>query len=205
MTRARLLRRRFFFAAAALSLALVLALAACIIADPPTDLPRPTPRKPTIIRSTAVPPDTRVLGTFPDATQGQGFHVEVEADPTSQLSWSLYLDYDPLTNNGLIGQDSIPVDLSSQDAGIREVNMVPRRPVQPDPTLCHVVEGIVTLPQQRGSTSPHAYDPATGDSIVWFYSPTGDLSGCPIFTGGLDGAFRDVQPDALAIGDGGTE
>jgi hypothetical protein len=209
MTARWVLRGRVVQVLAAFTASIGAVLAACIIADPPTDLPRPTPRKPTIIRSTAVPPDTRVLGTFPDPTQGQGFHVEVEVDPSAPkgLTWRLYLDYVPVTlDSTQIGTGDIPLDPTSAHPEIREVDMIPGPSTRSDLTRCHVFEGIVSFPPAGGGTSTHDYDPELGDSITWFYSPTGDVSGCPVFNSGLDGSFRDVQADnGLAIGDGGLE
>jgi hypothetical protein len=181
-------------------------LAACIIADPPTDLPRPTPRKPSIIRSTADPPTTAILGRFRDANQNQSFNVQVEADPTVTLQWRLFVDYDPVVGGvaASAGSGSKSPDLAAPDAGVREVQMFADGiPAPPDPSRCHIIEGIVAL--AFNGVDPHAYDPNSGDSIVWVYSPSGDVSGCPIYTTDLDGAFRDVTADGLFVGDGGLE
>src|SRR5690242_15197331 len=86
--------RRARMAGAVAAALVVVASGACFIADPPTDLPTPTPRRPSILRATADPPDTKILGTYPD----QGFRVEVDVDPSAILEWRLFLDFDPATS-----------------------------------------------------------------------------------------------------------
>jgi hypothetical protein len=138
-----------------------------------------------------------VLGAFPDQ-----FLIEVEVDPTDLVQWRLFIDYNPFDNNNLVDNGTVAADPGAPDAGIRQVPMVASS--RPDPSRCHVIEGLVAL--AFPGPDPHSFDPGTGDSIVWFYSPNGDLSGCPVYDAGIDGAFQDVGPDTLPIiGDGGPE
>jgi hypothetical protein len=206
-------RRRLRLAALIAVPLVCMMAAACIIADPPTDLPRPSPKKPTIIRSTADPPTSRVLGRFPDNNLGEAFEVDVDVDPSAVLEWRLFVDYDdPTVSNvdTLVGHEVLLPDLASPDAGPRHVRMADGLGQSPDPTRCHVIEGAVALVVNGVSSFTNQNTPAVnanlGDSIVWFYSPTGDLSGCPVYKSGLDGAFIDVASDApLQTGEGGPD
>jgi hypothetical protein len=182
--------------------------AACIIADPSTDFPRPAERRPAIIRDRAVPPTSKVLGELPPSYT---FLLDVEADPTSVVEWHLFIDYDDLHTApdpsppdpghppaaGLVGGDRIPSDPTSADAGVRTISLTADRiDTPPDPAKCHVIEALVALGfQSEQGRLAHAFDARGGDSIVWFYSPTGDLRGCPVFDGGqLDGGFPPPPP-----------
>jgi hypothetical protein len=192
--------RRSHAVVAAVAVVTTSLAAACIIADPSTDFPVLPERRPTILRDRAVPPISNVLGEFPPSYT---FVVDVEADPTSTIAWHLFIDYDDLHPNGppagLIGSDRILPDKATPDAGVRTISLVADRlDTPPDLTRCHVIEALVGLgflsDQDHGA---HAFDSRGGDSIVWFYSPSGDLSGCPVWDGGLDGGFP-PPPDALA-------
>ena len=176
--------------------------AACIIADPSTDFPIPTQRRPTILRDRAVPPISKVLGEFPP---NYTFLIDVEADPTSTVEGHLFIDYDDLHPNGppagLVG--GYPPDKGSADAGVRTISLVADRlDTPPDLTRCHVIEGLVALGfQGENDHAAHAFDSRGGDSIVWFYSPTGDMSGCPVWDAGDAGQFPDSS-GVVVGGDG---
>ena len=197
-------RRRGHAALAAIAVVSTVLAAACIIADPSTDFPLPAERRPTIIRDRAVPPISKVLGEFPPSYT---FLIDVEADPTSTVAWHLFIDYDDLHPNGppagLVGSDRILPDKGSPDAGVRTIALVADRlDTPPDLMRCHVVEALVALAfQGEQDHAAHAFDSRGGDSIVWFYSPTGDMSGCPIWDAGDAGHFPDVS-GVVVGGDG---
>ncbi|MCA9586805.1 MAG: hypothetical protein KC657_15730 [Myxococcales bacterium] len=165
---------------------------ACIIAEPPGALPRLPASRPTIVRSAAVPPPSTVLGTFPEK-----FVVPVElADPTASFRWRAFVDYNPLTGAGFVAGGESKFDRASLDGGARVLEI----PVPPPPDLdrCHVVEILVALRFAGEFEGKQAHTPEEpgGDNVSWFYSPTGDLEGCPkIDAGGL-------SPEAGA-GEGG--
>jgi hypothetical protein len=179
--------------------------AACIIADPPIDLPRPSPRRPMILRDQAVPPTTSVLGLVPDQ-----FVIPVEADPSATLEWRLFIDYDPFRPPDQPAGDG-RVDPSNGAQRDVAASVYIRSSV--DLGSCHVIEVLVAACEGANTTQGcgfggrggHSFNAIGGDSIVWFYNPTGDSSGCPTLDAGLDGAFSDAAPDALIVGDGGTE
>jgi hypothetical protein len=193
-------RRRVRTVVTMLGVGSAISAGACIIADPPTDFPQPVEHRPTILRDRAVPPTSSVLGVFPSS-----FLVEVEADPNATVAWHLFIDYNPFNGNGLVGRDAAaPDNPNAPDAGVRQISILQTdTTVTPDLGRCHVIEAMVALGfQSDEGRLAHEFDSRGGDSIVWFYSPTGDLSGCPVYDAGLDGAAPDVQVDGLFSVDG---
>jgi hypothetical protein len=155
---------------------------ACIIADPPTDLPTLPELRPVIIRGSVVPSVSAVLGYWPDK-----FIVPVElGDPRSRIYYSAFVDYNSATGEGL---DSAPAT-SDFEPGSASTNGRVRTlevPIsQPSLDSCHVVEVVVAL--RLTTTDPrNAHTPGEpgGDSVTWFYNPSGDPSGCPVADAGL--------------------
>src|SRR5262245_39848135 len=85
---------------AALALASTIATDACVIADPPTDLPVIPEMRPVFVRGSVVPSVSAVLGRWPDK-----FIVPVElVDPRSKIFFSAFVDYNPATGEGLDSQ-----------------------------------------------------------------------------------------------------
>lgn len=163
---------------------------ACIVADPPPDIPAPPPQRPTIVHGSVVPPTTQILSTFPPS-----FVVPIELqDSTQPFAWNVFYDYDPASNTlPHIGGVVVP-DTTQVDGGVRIVEF---QTDPPSSSSCHVIELIVAL--SFSFESPHTPDQYGGDSVVWFYNPSGDPAGCPVYdAGGVDGAF---PADAA---DGGT-
>jgi hypothetical protein len=161
-------------------------LAACIIAEPPTNLPPPVFQRPTILRDRAVPPASRVLGTLPDA-----FIVDVVVDPTQGFEWRLFSDYDPLKGAERYSKQVVDPDpTATQGGSVRTISLAFSTEV-PSGDQCHVIEGVVAYRfLGPNGTAVHAIDENAGggDSIVWIYSPNGDVSGCPVFDAGIDGS-----------------
>jgi hypothetical protein len=186
--RGRLLRR----ALRGLSGAAVCALAAvaadgCIIAEPPDELPRVPRRRPVIIQGSLVPTNATVLGSFPDK-----FIVPVElSDPTATFQWSAFVDFNPLTGDGLFVVSESIFEPQNYDGRYRILEI----PISPPPDIdrCHVIEVVVALQLAGTFDGRSAHTPLEpgGDSAVWFYSPTGDLRGCPVLDAGADAALLD--------------
>lgn len=154
-------------------------LVACILADPPAALPAEPPRRPTILHPSVAPSTTTILRTWP-----REFVIPVEVASDATFEWSAFLDYDPSARGEPIAAaQPVAPDPGSEDGGIRTFSVeLPLR----DPSACHTVEIIVAL----SFAEPHTPNPPGGDSVVWFYSPTGDLSTCPVFdAGAIDGAL----------------
>lgn len=180
-------------------------IASCVIADPNIELPVPPLRRPIILRDQMVPPSAAVLGFLPEK-----FTFVVEVDPTASIEARLFIDYDALDQNraavALAGTAG-PIGPLIGAERTREVSLPDL--LTPAPNRCHVIEAIVAF-GFKGAPGDGlgAHTPDTtlggGDGVVWFYSPNGDLSGCPYFDAGVDGAFPDaVSPIPPIIPDAG--
>lgn len=157
-----------------------LALGACLLADPGGDLPRIPRRRPFVVQSGLVPTASAVLGTFPEKVI-----VPVElADPTDDVEYSAFLDYNSLTGQTLLLRERSTFERSNVASGLRVLEV----PLTPPADLdrCHTIEVVVAL-RLSGADGKAAHTPADpgGDSVTWFYSPTGDLAGCPSVDAGI--------------------
>lgn len=152
---------------------------ACVIADPPTELPRTSERRPTIKRASVVPSTTAVLGRWPAK-----FTVPVElSDPFADVTWATFVDYNSVTGEGLIQYATSRYTPASTSDNIR---MLEIPIVEPSSDRCHIVEIIVALHLNTNDTrNVHTPEPPGGDSVSWFFSPSGDLAGCPVLDAGL--------------------
>lgn len=171
---------------------------ACILAQPSGELPRVPESRPIILRASVVPSTTAVLTTFPST-----FIVPVElADPTVEFKYVTFIDYNPLTGDGLQGEPLTSVfeasNNSSNTVG-RTRTLTVLFPKPPEPDRCHTIEIIVAL--HLASDTDLTGDPKLqhtplapgGDIATWFYNPSGDLGGCPSLDAGLDaGADADA-------------
>lgn len=151
-------------------------------------------RRPTILHESVVPPVTRVLREWPSE-----FIIPVDVDPTASFSWRAFLDFDPRARViYAVSTDVITPDPNSEDGGIRTlaINLTPPANL----SACHTLELIVALKFEE----VHTPSPPGGDTVVWFYSPTGDLSGCPVLD--ASAAVLDGSPPSEAgeAGDAGA-
>jgi hypothetical protein len=170
----------------------VIASHACVIADPPTDLPTLPELRPVIVRGSVVPSASSIVGRWPDK-----FIVPVElVDPSVRIFYSAFVDYNSATGEGIDGApQTSDFELNSTNGRVRTLEV----PITP-PSLdrCHVVEVVVAL-RLKATTDPknaHTPDEPGGDSVTWFYSPSGDLAGCPV----LDAGITPLDLDAEAEG-----
>ncbi|HVJ91918.1 MAG TPA: hypothetical protein VM580_19090 [Labilithrix sp.] len=158
---------------------------ACVVADPPTDLPTLPEMRPTIVRASVVPSASSVLGAWPTK-----FIVPVEvSDPRADIAWSTFVDYNAFTGAGLKQTETSKAEPNSRSR-VRVLEI----PI-PEPSLdrCHVVEVVVALRFSR--FGPHIpEEPPGGDIVSWFFNPTGDLAGCPSLDAG-----------AVPLSDGGAD
>ena len=167
---------------------------ACVVADPPTPLPTLPEMRPTIIRASVVPSTTSVLGRWP-----RQFIVPVElSDPLAEISWATFVDYNPVTGEGLIQNDVSRYEPSSTKGRIRTLEL----PIaMPSLDRCHVVEVVVALRLNTSDTrNAHTPEPPGGDSVSWFFSPSGDLSGCPVLDAGLQPLVDGGEDGAVEAG-----
>jgi hypothetical protein len=181
------------------------ATAACIVTDPPGTLPRLPETRPTIVRPMVIPPASAVVGGWPKDGK---FVVYVElADPTVQFDWSSFVDYNPLTGEGLIDVDTSVYTPENADAKNRTRVLNVLIP-EPSPDRCHTVEVVVAL-RLKAKTDPinaHTPDEPGGDSVTWFVNPTGDFAGCPVLdAGSIDAGQADGGLPDGDSGDGGPQ
>jgi hypothetical protein len=181
-------RRAKLVGLALVTATVVVATDACVVADPPSDLAQPPELPPLIVRGSVVPTASAILGRWP-----KHFIVPVElADPRVTFSYSAFVDYNPITGEGIDGRSPVLSEFeeASTVGNIRTLD-VPLD--EPTSDRCHVVEIIVAL-RLTARTDPknaHTPDAPGGDSVTWFYNPSGDLAGCPALDSGLPG-----PPDA---------
>lgn len=181
--------------AGGIGLALVASVAlvttdACLLVDSGGDLPTIPRRRPFIVQSGVVPTTASVLGTFPEKLV-----VPVElADPTSDFDYAVFLDYNPITGQTLLLRDKSSFERANVASGVRILEL----PLTPPADLdrCHTIEVVVAL-RLSGLDGIGAHTPAEpgGDSVTWFYNPSGGLAGCPSLDAGVDAAvFATATP-----------
>lgn len=167
----------------------------CLIAEPQTDLPTVPTFRPLVVRGAAVPSPNGVLGVYPEQ-----LIIPIElVDPSVTFKWRVYVDYNPITGGGLeVDGTSAP---SGVPARIRTLEIQTVR--RTDLDRCHVIEFIVAksfLGESEGKNTHTPAEPGEADNITWFYSPTGDLAGCPVLDAGL---IPRIEAGADAARDGG--
>ena len=155
----------------------------CVIADPPTELATVPVMRPTILRGSVVPSVSAVLGRWP---AGDKFIVPVElVDPNMTINYAAFVDFNAALATGLDG----PVQSSEFERGgttegrVRTLDVII---TEPSLDRCHVVEVVVanTLNSFNALTAHTPAGPG-GDSVLWYYSPSGDLAGCPVLDAGI--------------------
>ena len=168
---------------------------ACVIAEPPLDLPTAPVVRPTILRATAVPKTTSVFTLWPD-----NFIIQVQLSDQRQSFYATpFVDYNPSTGDGY-GKPVQSTPSSKDTNPVRTLKVPITKPLDEG---CHTVEIVVArsfVGLQTGLNAHTPSDPLTdGDSITWLYSPTGDPSGCPI----LDAGLTPIEP--VDAGDAASE
>jgi hypothetical protein len=167
-------------------------LLACIIADPPAQLPAPPVPSPRILRDQVQPPASAILGAFPET-----FTVPVLVGSTDQTFLAhLYIDYNENEPGGGFADEEFSGPEATDAGNVRYIALANSREVPVDPNECHRIEALVAtafygLEGRDGHTPKDPY----ADSVAWWYSPSGDLRGCPTYDAGTfaDAAFPDVQ------------
>lgn len=169
------------------------AVAGCILADPSTDLPTTQVLRPTILHGSVVPSTSAVLGTFPTSLV-----IPVElSDPTQSFEWSVSIDYNAVTGAGLVAPGNSTFDARNTQGRVRLLE-VPLDPQNVDLNQCHVIQVVVALRLVSTSENRSAHTPTEpgGDLVTWFFSPEGDMRGCPPLDAGIDASI--LIPDADA-------
>lgn len=183
------------------SVALV-AFAACIIAEPVSDVSDIPQFRPIIVRSSVVPGPSTVLAALPSKLV-----VPVElVDPRVRFQWRLYIDYNPQLGTGLVsgGESS----LASTGDRVQVLEIVPSGAAI-DPNRCHTIEVVVAQQFEGGQRlfgrQAHTpIDPPGGDSVTWILSPEGDIKGCPVPDAGVAPLDGSADADASRDAEGGS-
>jgi hypothetical protein len=155
-------------AGAVVALAAGATAVACVLADPPADLPVSPIQAPQIIRDEVQPP-ILLLDTLPNE-----IYAPVTVDPReADLGWRWAVDgvYLPATQSEKIAsRTTVPVAF------------LPQTPVAEQ---CHTLELDVFY---VASTLP-------GDTVTWFYSPSRSFAGCPVYDAGTPDAGVDAAAE----------
>jgi hypothetical protein len=195
---ARTIRRSAALAAIAACLGFVVCQDGCVLASPSGDLPRLPDSRPTIVHSSLVPTTNAVLTQFP-----REFIVPVElSDPTASFFYAAFIDYNPLTGEGLVDfptESPAPSSRSGFTGRVRTITVA--IPAPADLGSCHKIEVVIALRlNPRDPKNAHTPDEPGGDIATWFYNPGGDFAGCPSLDAGIDASF-----DAAEAGEGGAQ
>jgi hypothetical protein len=181
------------------ALVVVVVLCSCVTAPPP-DLPAVPVHRPTILHDSVVPRADVPITTWPADNM---FTVPVEVDDPSQpFQWDLFIDYNPVGNNGAPSAPTyFPETGHPSDGGVSIV-CFPLPPPTGTVTCPHRIELLVA--RSFNSSFPHLPDKIGGDSVTWTYVPGGGPNGCPEYDAGAlqDGAFFDGSLDGLPVGPG---
>lgn len=159
-------------------------LAACLLADPGPTLPRPQDYPPFIETANVQPGEGVIVTTLP-----LNFSVPIiQVDTTKTYQWEVFIDYDPIMGSVVARSGS----------GTSDDKAIPFQLVPGDVTGegCHTIQFIVAYGFGTEGTGLHTPVAPGGNSVTWFYSPGGDLAGCPAFSGEVDAAFPDAGSDA---------
>jgi hypothetical protein len=155
--------------------------AACVLIEPPGELPPLIAQRPVILHQLVVPSSAQILQSWPI----DGFTVPIQlAAGSTAVQWQAFVD------NEVNKADTIPRTDPVSDVVTLPVQL--DRP--PDLTACHTIEIMVANRFVRD----HVPDALGGDDVTWFYAPGGSLDRCPVFDAGLIDAGLDA-------GDGATE
>ena len=164
---------------------------ACILAQPSGELPRIPESRPNIVRASVVPSTTSVLTRWPST-----FLIPVElSDPNVEFVYAAFVDYNPLTGDGLTEEPRHSVFEASNNSSntigrTRTLSVLVPEPADLD--RCHTIEVVVAL--HLASDNDLTGDPKLrhtplapgGDIATWFFNPNGDLGGCPSLDAGID-------------------
>jgi hypothetical protein len=175
---------------------------ACITAPPPRP-PSLEPCRPSILHTSVSPPAGEILTSWPP---GDTFLVPVtiqSCDPTDGFHTNAFIDYDPVFNpNPEYASGTMSFAINGEPTPVEvTLHQLPRD------QLCHRVEIFVAHDFNRLPSEPHVPDAIGGDSVTWFYSPSGGLNGCPQYDAGDGASAADSSGDAppFVHGEGGLE
>lgn len=167
-----------------------IALVACVLVEPPQELPVPAPRRPVIVQTSLQPP-ARLDQPITDLDTTLVAYVD--AEPTKTLNYRVWIDYggDQAVQNCPDGCFK-PPDANGNTRRLIEIPLVPL--AVGDPRFCHTITLFVAYDFIEGSQTP------AGDSdyVTWYYRPNGNLGSCIGVEAGVpDAAVPDASDGAV--------
>jgi hypothetical protein len=156
------------------------------LTTPPSGLAPTLEPPPTVLHDALIPPDDQLLSQWPLDNM---FIIPVRLEgPNQHFAVDVFIDDDG-------SHRALPVWIgtgggqSGIDGGV-VLMPIALQPPPPTTAACHrievfVVDGFAT--SEAGATLYGQPDSIGGDSVVWFYTPTGGLDGCETQDSGPDG------------------
>lgn len=146
---------------------------ACVLVEPPQELPIPLPRRPLILHTSVQPPQEQPL----TAATILSFRVYVDAEPSKAINYRIWVDFGsgnpPLQRNDA----TVLADLTGAPRPV-DFAVVPAE--LGEPGFCHTIKLVVAYDFFPVSNTPTT----EGDEVTWSYRPNGDNGGCISLDGG---------------------
>ena len=163
-------------------------IAACVLVEPPQELPVPAPRRPFILHTSLQPPQDQPIT---DLDNLGTFIAFVDAEPSKSFDYRVWVDFG--SGDQPLQGGTIPTDPAGN--GRRELDFSVLAAQVGDARFCHTITLVVAYDFIAVSNTPLA----EGDQVTWFYRPNGNGGGCIALDGGI--------PDAgvLDANDGASE
>ncbi len=171
-------------------------LSACLLADPGPTLPQPQNLPPFIESLNVQPQPEQVVTIVPSAPLTFTVPI-VQVDPTKTYTWRVWVDYDPNASSDF---ENTGTGTGAEQAASFQIDSAVF-----SGEGCHTIQFIVAYAFESDNHDPSGHTPVSppgGSGVSWFYSPGGDLAGCPEYSSEVDASFPDSGTDA---GEAGTE
>lgn len=150
--------------------------AACLVTDPPGDLPAVPLRAPRILSASVAPP---LLDPIQSLEPSSSLIIPIEVDPDERLEVRWFVDFDATLNP----QPAEVILVEAPTGAESTVRTVTIAIGGIDPTRCHSI--LVLAAYGFAGNSPYTPRPAElYDQAVWFYRPGGNTVACPAYDAG---------------------
>jgi len=169
--------------------ATAVAIAACVLVEPPQELPIPLPRRPLILHTSLQPPQDKPLT---NATSLPSLVAFVDAEPSKAINYRVWVDFGSTDSPLALNNTNVP---AAPSAANRRIEFAVSYAELGDARFCHSIKLVVAYEFFPVSNTPTT----EGDEVTWTYRPGGDTGGCISLDGGI--------PDAgvLDASDGASE
>jgi hypothetical protein len=152
--------------------------AACVLIEPPGELPPLVPQRPVILHELVVPSAAQILESWPI----DGFTVPVQTAGSTSIVWQAFYN----NNTHTVGAAPASIKVTDPSGLVTLPGIQLTRPT--DPTACVTIEIMVA----NNFLQDHVPDAVGSDDVTWFYAPGGSLDRCPVFDAGLIDAGFDA-------------